>query len=163
AAPFEVLYGRNCRSPVYWSEVGDSQLTGPKLIRETIEKIVQIKNRLLTTRSRQKSYSNVRHKPMEFKVGNMVMLKVSPWKGVIRFGKCGKLSPRTMSSPNHPTSNIKDAFSSNFLDYTTALPGNISPDPPDNLSNYLFALLAISPFHNVQAYNAVANEPPIPP
>nr|GEV91573.1 putative reverse transcriptase domain-containing protein [Tanacetum cinerariifolium] len=78
----------------YHSEVEDSQLTSPKLIRETIEKIVQIKNRLLTTRSRQKSYADVRHKPMEFEVGDKVMLKVSPWKGVIRFGKRGKLSPR---------------------------------------------------------------------
>ncbi|GKA34580.1 putative reverse transcriptase domain-containing protein, partial [Tanacetum coccineum] len=87
AAPFEALYGRKCRSPICWSEVGDSQLTGPELIRETTEKIVQIKNRLLTARSRQKSYADVRRKPMEFDVGDMVMLKVSPWKGVIRFGK----------------------------------------------------------------------------
>ncbi|GJT37657.1 putative reverse transcriptase domain-containing protein [Tanacetum coccineum] len=94
AAPFEALYGRKCRSPICWSEVGDSQLTGPEMIRETTKKIVQIKNRLLTACSRQKSYADVRHKPMEFSVGDMVMLKVSPWKGVIRFGKCGKLSPR---------------------------------------------------------------------
>ncbi|GJZ03464.1 putative reverse transcriptase domain-containing protein [Tanacetum coccineum] len=94
AAPFEALYGRKCRSPVCWSEVGDSQLTGPEMIRETTEKIVQIKNWLLTARSRQKSYADVRRKPMEFQVGDMVLLKVSPWKGVIRFGKCGKLSPR---------------------------------------------------------------------
>nr|GEZ51571.1 hypothetical protein [Tanacetum cinerariifolium] len=67
-----------------------------------------------------------------------------------------------MSSPNHPTSNIEDAFSSNFPDYTTASPGNISPDTPNNLSKYLFASLAISPFYNVQAYNVVANKPPIP-
>nr|GEU83664.1 hypothetical protein [Tanacetum cinerariifolium] len=65
-----------------------------------------------------------------------------------------------MSSPDHLTSNIEDAFSSNFSDYTTASSGNISPDPPDNLSNYLLASLAILPFHNVQAYNA-ANKPPI--
>ncbi|GJS17864.1 putative reverse transcriptase domain-containing protein [Tanacetum coccineum] len=95
AAPFEALYERKCRSPVYWSEVRDSQLTGPELIRETTKKIIQIKNRLLTARSRQKSYADVRRKPMEFDfVGDMVMLKVSPWKGVIRFGKRGKLSPR---------------------------------------------------------------------
>nr|GEY73160.1 putative reverse transcriptase domain-containing protein [Tanacetum cinerariifolium] len=94
AAPFEALYGRKCRSPVYWSEVGDAQLTRPELIRETTEMIVQIKNRLLISRSRQKSYSDVRCKPLEFEVGDRVMLKVSPWKGVIRFGKQGKLSPR---------------------------------------------------------------------
>nr|GEX77198.1 putative reverse transcriptase domain-containing protein [Tanacetum cinerariifolium] len=86
----EIVY----RSPVCWSEVGDSQLIGPKLIRETSEKIVQIKNRLLIARSRQKIYVDVKRKPMEFEVGDKVMLKVSPWKGVIRFGKCGKLSPR---------------------------------------------------------------------
>nr|GEY31790.1 hypothetical protein [Tanacetum cinerariifolium] len=74
--------------------VGDSQLTGPELIRDTTEKIVQIKNRLLAARSRQKSYADKKLKPLEFKVGDMVLLKVSPWKGVVRFGKRGKLSPR---------------------------------------------------------------------
>nr|GFA34738.1 putative reverse transcriptase domain-containing protein [Tanacetum cinerariifolium] len=67
---------------------------GPELIRETTEMIVQIKNRLLAARSRQKSYADVRRKPLEFEVGDRVMLKVSPWKGMIRFGKRGKLSPR---------------------------------------------------------------------
>nr|GEW98112.1 putative reverse transcriptase domain-containing protein [Tanacetum cinerariifolium] len=94
AAPFEALYGRKCRSPVCWSEVGDSQLTGLKLIREINEKIVRIKNRLFTARIRQKSYADVRRRPLEFNVGDKVMLKVSPWKGVIRFGKRRKLSPR---------------------------------------------------------------------
>nr|GEX69343.1 putative reverse transcriptase domain-containing protein [Tanacetum cinerariifolium] len=94
AAPFEALYGQKCRSPVGWSEVGDSQLSGPELIRGTNEKIVQIKNRLLTARSRQKSYADVRRRPLEFNLGDKVILKVSPWKGVIRFGKRGKLSPR---------------------------------------------------------------------
>nr|GFD19688.1 putative reverse transcriptase domain-containing protein [Tanacetum cinerariifolium] len=68
-APFEALYGRKCRSPVFWSEVRDSQLTGPELIQETTEKIVQIKNRLLTARSSQKIYADIRRKPMEFEVG----------------------------------------------------------------------------------------------
>ncbi|GJY12434.1 putative reverse transcriptase domain-containing protein [Tanacetum coccineum] len=75
AAPYEALYGRKYRSPVCWSEVKDSQLTGPELIHETTEKIVQIKNRLLTTRSRQKSYSDMRSKPLEFEVDDMVLLK----------------------------------------------------------------------------------------
>ncbi|GJZ07143.1 putative reverse transcriptase domain-containing protein [Tanacetum coccineum] len=83
-APYEALYGRKCRSPICWSEVGDSQLTGPKLIRDTTEKIVQIKNRLLTARSRQKSYADKRAKPLEFEVGDMVLLKVSLWKGIIQ-------------------------------------------------------------------------------
>ncbi|GKA88865.1 putative reverse transcriptase domain, ribonuclease H-like domain, aspartic peptidase domain protein [Tanacetum coccineum] len=93
AAPYESLYGRKCRSPVCWSEVGDSQLTGPELICDTTEKIIQIKNHLLTARSRQKSYSDKRLKPLKFEVGDMVLLKVSPWKGVVHFGKRGKLSP----------------------------------------------------------------------
>ncbi|GKD51613.1 hypothetical protein Tco_1280589 [Tanacetum coccineum] len=93
AAPYEALYGRKCRSLVCWSEVGDIQLTGPKLIRDTTEKIFQIKNRLLAVRSRQKSYADKRLKSLEFEVGDMVLLKVSPWKGVVHFGKRGKLSP----------------------------------------------------------------------
>nr|GEV16946.1 putative reverse transcriptase domain-containing protein [Tanacetum cinerariifolium] len=92
AARFEALYGRKCRSLVCWSEVGESQLTGPELVRETMEKIVQIKNRLLT--SRQKSYADLKRRLMEFEVGDKVMLKVSPWRGVIHFGKRRKLSPR---------------------------------------------------------------------
>ncbi|GKC02560.1 putative reverse transcriptase domain-containing protein [Tanacetum coccineum] len=92
-APFEALNGRKCRSHVWWSEVRDSLLTGPEMIQETTEKIVQIKNRLLIARSRQKSYADVRRRPLELNMGDKVMLKVLPWKGVIRFGKRGKLSP----------------------------------------------------------------------
>nr|GEX90046.1 putative reverse transcriptase domain, ribonuclease H-like domain, aspartic peptidase domain protein [Tanacetum cinerariifolium] len=94
ATPFEALYGRKCRSPVCWDEVGDAQLTGPKIVQETTEKIVQIKQRLQAAHDHQKSYADVRHKPLEFQVGDKVMLKVSPWKGVVRFGKRGKLNPR---------------------------------------------------------------------
>ncbi|GKF42423.1 putative reverse transcriptase domain-containing protein, partial [Tanacetum coccineum] len=93
AAPFEALYGRKCRSPVCWAEVGDVQLTGPEIIHETTKKIVQIRQRLQAARDRQRSYANVRQKPLEFQVGDHVMLKVSPRKGVIRFGKIGKLNP----------------------------------------------------------------------
>ncbi|GKC15390.1 hypothetical protein Tco_1012172 [Tanacetum coccineum] len=87
-------YFSSFSQPVCWSEVGDSQLTGPEITRETTEKIVQIKNRLLTTCSRQKSYVDVRRRPLEFNMEDKVMLKVSPWKGVICFEKRGKLSPR---------------------------------------------------------------------
>nr|GEV43637.1 reverse transcriptase domain-containing protein [Tanacetum cinerariifolium] len=75
-APFEALYGRKCRSPVCWSEVGDAQLMGSEIIHETTEMIVQIKNRLLAARTRQKSYADVRCKPLDFEVGGKVMLKV---------------------------------------------------------------------------------------
>ncbi|GJT95732.1 putative reverse transcriptase domain-containing protein [Tanacetum coccineum] len=74
--------------------VGESQLIRPEIVQETIEKIIHIKERLKTAMSRQKSYANKRRKPLEFKVGDRVLLKVSPWKGVIRFGKKGKLEPR---------------------------------------------------------------------
>ncbi|KAK1417159.1 hypothetical protein QVD17_26282 [Tagetes erecta] len=93
-APFEALYGRKCRSPICWHEIGEAQITGPELIQETTDKILQIRDNLLTARSRQKSYADKRRKPLEFNVGELVLLKVSPWKGVVRFGKKGKLAPR---------------------------------------------------------------------
>ncbi|GJZ58459.1 putative reverse transcriptase domain-containing protein [Tanacetum coccineum] len=94
AAPFEALYGRKCRSPVCWTEVGKAQILGPELIQETTERIIQIKQMMQAARDRQKNYAGLKRKPMEFPVGDKVMLKVSPWKGVIRFGKRGKLNPR---------------------------------------------------------------------
>ncbi|GKE98987.1 putative reverse transcriptase domain-containing protein [Tanacetum coccineum] len=94
AVPFEALYGRKCRSPVCWAEVGQVQLTGPEIVQETTEKIIQIKQRMQATRDRQKSYTDLKRKPMEFQVGDKVMLKVSPWKGVVCFGKRGKLNPK---------------------------------------------------------------------
>ncbi|GJW38800.1 putative reverse transcriptase domain-containing protein [Tanacetum coccineum] len=93
-APFEALYGRKCRSPVLWAEIGDSGLIGPELVQETTDKVVVIRDRLKAARDRQKSYADNRRKPLEFQVGDHVMLKVSPWKGVVRFGKKGKLAPR---------------------------------------------------------------------
>ncbi|GJR22477.1 putative reverse transcriptase domain-containing protein [Tanacetum coccineum] len=93
-APFEALYGRKCRSLFTWAEVREGQLIGPELVQETTEKISQIKNRLKDARYRQKSYADKRRKPLEFNVGDHVLLKVSPWKGVVRFGKKGKLAPR---------------------------------------------------------------------
>nr|GEZ46161.1 putative reverse transcriptase domain, ribonuclease H-like domain, aspartic peptidase domain protein [Tanacetum cinerariifolium] len=94
AVPFEALYGQKCHSPVCWTEVGEAQIFGPELIQETTEKIVQIKERMQAARDRQKSYADLKRKPMEFQVGDKVILKVSPWKGVIRFGKREKLNPR---------------------------------------------------------------------
>ncbi|GJZ54909.1 putative reverse transcriptase domain-containing protein [Tanacetum coccineum] len=94
AASYEALYGRKCQSPVCSAEVGEAQLTGPEMIQETTEKIVLIKHRIQAAHDRQKSYADLKSKLMEFKVGDMVMLKVSPWKGVVRFIKRGKLNPR---------------------------------------------------------------------
>nr|GFB46439.1 reverse transcriptase domain-containing protein [Tanacetum cinerariifolium] len=73
--------------------VGEAQILGPELIQEMTEKIVQIKQRMQATRDRQKSYANLKRKPMEFQVGGKVMLKVSPWNGVVRFGKKGEVEP----------------------------------------------------------------------
>ncbi|GJU69841.1 putative reverse transcriptase domain-containing protein [Tanacetum coccineum] len=94
AAPFEALYGRKCHSPICWAKVGEVQLTGPEIVQETTKKIIQIKQRMQAARDRQKNYVDLKHKPMEFQVGDKVMLKVSPWKGVVYFGKRGKLNPR---------------------------------------------------------------------
>ncbi|GKA47188.1 putative reverse transcriptase domain-containing protein [Tanacetum coccineum] len=112
AKPFEALYGRKCRSP-----------------------IVQIRQRLQAARDRQRSYANVRRKPLEFQVGDRVMLKVSPRKGVIRFGKRGKLNPRTLdhlrsngiytcaseelrvSTVTYPRSNLRNAYSDDLSSF----------------------------------------------
>ncbi|GJY14389.1 hypothetical protein Tco_0384811 [Tanacetum coccineum] len=69
-------------------------ISGPEIVQETSEKISQIKDRLKAARDRQKSYADKRRKPLEFSVGDHVLLKVSPWKGVVRFRKKGKLAPR---------------------------------------------------------------------
>ncbi|GKD40830.1 putative reverse transcriptase domain-containing protein, partial [Tanacetum coccineum] len=93
-APFEALYGRKCHSPIMWAEVGECQFIGPELVQETTDKISQIKDRLKAARDRQKSYADKRRTPLEFSVGDYVLLKVSPWKGVVRFEKKGELAPR---------------------------------------------------------------------
>ena len=93
-APYEALYERPCRSPICWTEVGESSITGHDLIRDTSEKVSLIRKRLLTAQSRQKSYADVRRRPLEFAVGDHVFLKVRPKRGVIRFSKRGNLSPR---------------------------------------------------------------------
>nr|GEZ36626.1 putative reverse transcriptase domain-containing protein [Tanacetum cinerariifolium] len=87
-------FGKGWDKHLPLAEVGDRQLTGPEIIHEITEKIIQIKSHIQAARDRQKSYADVRRKPLEFQVGDKVMLKVSPWKGVICFGKRGKLNPR---------------------------------------------------------------------
>nr|GEX09987.1 putative reverse transcriptase domain-containing protein [Tanacetum cinerariifolium] len=94
ATPFEALYGRKCRSPICWAKVGETQLLGLELVQETTVKIIQIKQRIQAARDRKKSYIDLKRKPMEFQVGDKVMLKVLHWKGVVRFRKQGKLNPR---------------------------------------------------------------------
>ncbi|GKB28062.1 hypothetical protein Tco_0867463 [Tanacetum coccineum] len=83
-----------CTSPILWTEIGESSLTRPKLVLDTTDKVVLTKEKLKAARDRQKSYADNRRKLLEFEVGDQVMLKVSPWKGVILFGKKGKLALR---------------------------------------------------------------------
>nr|GEU36774.1 putative reverse transcriptase domain-containing protein [Tanacetum cinerariifolium] len=118
-APFEALYGRKCRSPVCWAEVGDAQFTGPEITHETTEKIIQIKNRIQAAHDRQKSYAGLKRKPMDFRVGDRVMLKVSPWKGVVRFRKQGKLNPRYIGP-------FKVLFKFRDVSYRLELPQHLS-------------------------------------
>ncbi|GKF44415.1 putative reverse transcriptase domain-containing protein, partial [Tanacetum coccineum] len=118
AATFEALYDRKCRLPVCWAKVGQVQLNGPYLVQETTEKIIQIKQRMQVTRDRQKSYADLKHKPMEFQVRDKVMLKVSPWKGVVHFGKRGKLNPRLILQ-------VKERYFLSLLDSNLHEPGRL--------------------------------------
>ncbi|GJX06565.1 putative reverse transcriptase domain-containing protein [Tanacetum coccineum] len=93
-APFEALYGRKYRSHVLWAEIGEGSLIRLELVLETTDKVVLIKKKLKAARDRQKSYADKRRKPLEFEVGDRVLLKMSPWKDVVHFGKKGKLAPR---------------------------------------------------------------------
>lgn len=93
--PYEALYGRPCRSPVCWAEVGDNKVMGTEVVQETTEKVSIIRDRIRRAQSRHKSNADKKRRSVEFEVGDHVFLKVSPMKGVIRFGKKkGKLSPR---------------------------------------------------------------------
>ncbi|GJX84402.1 putative reverse transcriptase domain-containing protein [Tanacetum coccineum] len=119
AAPFEALYNRKCCSPVCWAEVREVQLTGPEIVQETTEKVIQIKQRIQAAHNRQKSYANLKRKPMEFQVGDRVILKVLPWKGVVHFGKRGKLNPRYVGP-------FKVLAKAGAVDYKLELPQELS-------------------------------------
>ncbi|KAL0559142.1 hypothetical protein IC582_003732 [Cucumis melo] len=97
-APYEALYGRPCRTPVCWNEVGERKLVGPELVQITTNNIKLIRENLRIAQDRQKSYTDKRRRNLEFQVGDQVFLKLSPWRGVIRFGRKGKLSPRYIGS-----------------------------------------------------------------
>ncbi|KAD3641199.1 hypothetical protein E3N88_30423 [Mikania micrantha] len=92
--PYEALYGRRCRTPVCWGGVGQKEVGSKAAVLDLTEKLQLVKARMKAAQDRQKSYADKRRRPIEFEVGDQVLLKVSPWKGVIRFRKRGKLSPR---------------------------------------------------------------------
>ena len=96
-ALFEALYGRPCRTPLCWGEVGETILHGPDMVRETSEKIKVIREKLSTTQSHQKSYADRHRRPLEFEIGDHVFLRVSPHRGLQRFGLSGNLAPRFIS------------------------------------------------------------------
>ena len=93
-APFEALYGRRCRPPLMWDEVGDRQLFGPDLIKESEEKVKLICYRLKVAQSRQKSYADTKRKEVVYEIGNRAYLRVSPLRALKRLGVKGKLAPR---------------------------------------------------------------------
>ena len=93
-APYEALYGRKCRTPVCWDEVGEKILIGLEIVQDTTEKVNMIRDRLKIASDRQKSYADNRRRDLKFEMGDQLFLRVSPWKGILRFEKRGKLSPR---------------------------------------------------------------------
>ena len=84
-APFEALYGRKCRTPVCWDEVGERRLVGLELVQITSEKVKVVRDNLKIARDRQKSYEDNRRRDLQFEIGDQIFLKISPWKGVLRF------------------------------------------------------------------------------
>ncbi|KAA3483679.1 reverse transcriptase [Gossypium australe] len=89
-APYEALYGRKCRTPTCWTELGERRVLGPKIVAESEEKVEIIRAQLKEASDRQKSYADLKRKEIEFDVGDQVFLKVSPWKKAMRFGRKGK-------------------------------------------------------------------------
>nr|XP_043638104.1 uncharacterized protein LOC122609108 [Erigeron canadensis] len=93
-APFKALCGRKCRLPLAWAEIGESQLIGPEIVVQMTKVISQIKEKFRVAWERKLKYANVIRRPLKFEVGDFVLLKVSPWKGIVRFVKRGNLEPR---------------------------------------------------------------------
>jgi hypothetical protein len=143
-APFEALYGRRCRTPLNWSQAGEREIFGPDLVREVEEKVRVIKKNLEAAQARQKSYHDKRRKPLQFGVGDQVYLKVSPAKGVQRFGIKSKLAPRyigpyeiketcgpvayQLKLPPHMSA-VHDVFHVSQLRKCVRLPTEVLPEP----------------------------------
>ncbi|XP_042386892.1 uncharacterized protein LOC121978642 [Zingiber officinale] len=118
-APYEALYGRRCRSPIHWEEVGERAEVGPEIVRHTADLVAKIRERMKTAQSRRKSYADKSRRDLEFAVGDHVFVKVAPMKGVMRFGKRGKISPRFIGPFE-----ILDRVGT--LAYRVALPPNLT-------------------------------------
>ena len=118
-APYDALYGRKCRSPVHWDEVGQQNLVGPEILQQTQDVVAKIRERIKIAQDRQKSYADNQRKKLEFAVGDKVSLKIALMKGIMRFGKKGKLSPRFIG-PFEILERVGD------LAYRLTLPPNLS-------------------------------------
>ena len=92
--PYEVVYGRKCRSPLCWDKIGEKKILGPELVQHTKQSIEKIRKRLVTTQDTQKNYTDLERKEKAIDVGGKVLLKVSPQKGIVRFGKRSRMNPR---------------------------------------------------------------------
>jgi hypothetical protein len=93
-SPFQALYRRNCRTPLHWDQPGERQVFGLDILLEAKENIKMVRENLKTAQSRQRSYADTRRRDLSFEVGDYVYLKVSPMRGIKRFGVKGKLAPR---------------------------------------------------------------------
>jgi hypothetical protein len=93
-SPFEALYGRKCRTPLYWDQIGERQVFGPEIIEDAEQLVQQVRENLRVAQTRQKSYADVHRRDLTFEVGDYVYLKVSPMRGIRRFNVRGKLAPR---------------------------------------------------------------------
>ncbi|XP_073024217.1 uncharacterized protein [Primulina eburnea] len=118
-APYEALYGRKCRSPMYWDEFGENTIIGPDLVRVTIEKVAIIRERIKIAQDQQKRWADLKRRPLELEIGEKAYVKVSPMKGVVRFSKSGKLNPRYVGT-------FKILEKVGTLAYRLALPPNMS-------------------------------------
>ncbi|GJW93953.1 hypothetical protein Tco_0173625 [Tanacetum coccineum] len=154
------MYGRKCRSPASWAEVGDSQLTGLEIIHETTKNVIKIYSRIQAARDRQKSYADVRRKPLEFQVGDMVILKILAKVGTVAY----RLELPEQLSRVHSTfhvSNLKKCLS----DETLVIP--LDEIQIDDKLNFVKELVEIMDHdedqHSVQPETLPHGSPPLEP
>jgi len=152
-APFEALYGRRCRSPIGWFEPDEDKLYGTGLVKDALEKIKLIQERLRIAQSRHKRYVDQKARDLSFMVGEKVLLKVSPMKGIMRFGKRRKLNPRFIGPFEERVGEVA---------YKLALPPNLSGVHPvfhvEMLRNYHADLSHVFDFSTVQLDNSLGYE-----